>query len=125
METRSAESDRQAGERIIEQGLARRGPVEECLSILDSLRRGGAAPLPELRELLPQGGHLSAAALDATVKLGRKPADPKGFELQDLLGQGGMGEVYRAREKNLNRDAAIKFIRESTPTIWRGSAGAR
>ena len=32
------------------------------------------------------------------------------YEIRSLLGAGGMGEVYRARDSKLNRDVAIKVL---------------
>src|SRR5687768_14547865 len=37
------------------------------------------------------------------------------YELQDLIGSGGMGEVYRARDPRLRRDVAVKVLKASDP----------
>ena len=42
-------------------------------------------------------------ALSAGVRLG-------GYEILSLIGSGGMGEVYRARDSRLARDVAIKVL---------------
>ena len=42
------------------------------------------------------------------------------YQLEEKLGEGGMGEVWRARHRMLARPAAIKLIRPSL----RGTGGA-
>ena len=48
-------------------------------------------------------------SLSANSKLGP-------YEIKSTLGVGGMGEVYRARDSRLNRDVAIKVLRQDSAT---------
>ncbi|MEY2541772.1 MAG: eukaryotic-like serine/threonine-protein kinase [Verrucomicrobiota bacterium] len=94
---------------------------EDCPAFLDETCAGDAQLRSEVDSLLKfQEGsdrfierpalHLAAESLvrDGAFRAGQTIGD---YEILSLIGTGGMGEVYLAQDRQLNRKVALKFVR--------------
>ena len=109
-------------EPLVAEALDLHGPARAAF--LDRACRGDLALRREVESLLKLDenarGFLEGSALEEAARsltgevgpaamLGRQIA---GYRIDALIGAGGMGEVYRARDLRLDRDVALKVLAE-------------
>ena len=81
----------------------------------DDTRTQAHEPVPERTEALPNLQSPAATSpgepTRSTLARSLRPT-VSGYELIEVVGKGGMGIVYRARQLTLDREIALKFLRD-------------
>jgi hypothetical protein len=82
--------------------------LEEAIRISERLRAEGRPK--KLGKIMVKLGFLSATQAKYLLRLQRTPDPIDGYKLLERRGQGGMGVVYRAVQKSLRREVAVKIL---------------
>ncbi|MCC7424296.1 MAG: protein kinase [Planctomycetaceae bacterium] len=84
---------------------------------LEALVTGTGVPFPatalELAELLRASGQITEYQADVLVTGRKAPLVLHEYHILDEIGRGGMGTVYRARHRTMERIVAVKLLRRA------------
>ncbi len=99
------------GQLAIERGLVDEQQLEEALREQEKLRKTGTSL--RLGQILRNRGHITEKDVDELFELqGRLGghSEIEGYELEEEIGKGSMGTIYKARQVSMDRPVALKIL---------------
>lgn len=96
----------ECGELSDPEGFLSRHPLSASPAAVEGFREFIAADIAIDRVLAAAGRSKTVVGAPGT------PLELRGFDVHEVVGQGGMGVVYRARQQSVDRDVALKLLHE-------------